>query len=118
MPDLCEPWGEAQQASKTMTDRSQSVLTLTDSATTEIRSIIDDAAVPEGAGLRIASDPAAGGLTLTLATEPGAHDAVLDENGARVFLDSQAAALLDTKSLDAATDPDGQLHFTVTDAPV
>jgi hypothetical protein len=34
-----------------------------------------------------------------------------------VFLDSQAAAVLDDKSLDAAVDNDGQVAFAVADAP-
>ncbi|MDT4933972.1 MAG: iron-sulfur cluster assembly protein, partial [Pseudonocardiales bacterium] len=46
------------------------MLTLTDSATSQIRNIIDQPEVPEGCGLRIANDPAAGGLTLTIAAAP------------------------------------------------
>ena len=89
------------------------MLTLTDNATTEIRNIMADPQVPDGCGLRIANDPTAGGLTLTLATAPAEDDQVLDDGGARVFLEPQAAQLLDDKSLDAATDGDGQLRFTV-----
>jgi Fe-S cluster assembly iron-binding protein IscA len=97
--------------------RSLTVLTLTDSATSQIRNIIDQPEVPEGCGLRIANDPAAGGLTLTIAAAPADGDQVLDASGARVFLDSQAAAVLDDKSLDAAVDNDGQVAFAVADAP-
>jgi Fe-S cluster assembly iron-binding protein IscA len=89
------------------------VLTLTENASTEIRNIVADPQVPDGCGLRIANDPAAGGLTLTLASAPAEDDQVLDEDGARVFLEPQAAQLLDDKSLDAATDGAGQLRFTV-----
>lgn len=89
------------------------MLTLTETASSEIRNIIADPQVPDGCGLRIANDPAAGGLTLTLATAPAEDDKVLDEDGARVFLESQAAVMLDDKALDAATDTDGQLRFTV-----
>ena len=92
------------------------MLTLTDNAATQIRQIVDDPQVPEGAGLRIAADPAAGGLSLRLAVAPDANDQVVDEAGARVFLEPQAAQLLDDKSLDAMTDPTGQLQFTVQDA--
>jgi Fe-S cluster assembly iron-binding protein IscA len=97
--------------------RSLTVLTLTDSATSQIRNIIDQPEVPEGCGLRIANDPSAGGLTLTIAAAPADGDQVLDAAGARVFLDSQAAAVLDDKSLDAAVDTDGQVQFAVADAP-
>lgn len=89
------------------------MLTLTDNATSEIRNIIEDPQVPDGCGLRIANDPAAGGLTLTLAAAPSEDDHVLDDGGARVFLAPQAAQLLDDKALDAAKDGDGQLRFTV-----
>lgn len=94
------------------------MLTLTDNAATEIRHIVDDPQVPDGAGLRIAADPAAGGLSLRLATAPAEDDQVVDESGARVFLEPQAAQLLDDKSLDAMTDPSGQLQFTVLDGHV
>jgi Fe-S cluster assembly iron-binding protein IscA len=89
------------------------VLTLTDNATSEIRNIIADPQVPDGCGLRIANDPAAGGLTLTLAAEPAQDDQVLDEGGARVFLEPQAAMMLDDKALDAGHDGHGQLRFTL-----
>ena len=89
------------------------MLTLTDSATTEIRNIMSDPQVPDGCGLRIANDPSAGGLTLTLASAPAEDDQVLDDAGARVFLEPQAAQLLDDKALDAATDGAGELQFTV-----
>ena len=89
------------------------MLTLTDTASTEIRNIIADPEVPDGCGLRIANDPAAGGLTLTLATAPAEDDQVLDENGARVFLEPQAAMMLDDKALDATHDDNGQLRFSV-----
>lgn len=89
------------------------MLTLTETATTEIRNIIDQPEVPEGCGLRIAADPAAGGLSLTLATAPVAGDEVVDNSGARVFLDPQAALMLDDQALDAGTDSDGKVQFAV-----
>lgn len=89
------------------------MLTLTPNAATEIRNIIDNPEVPDGCGLRIASDPQAGGLTLTLATAPAEDDQVVDDSGARVFLEAQAASMLDEMALDAASDGDGQVRFTV-----
>jgi iron-sulfur cluster assembly protein len=97
--------------------RSLTVLTLTDSATSQIRNIIDQPEVPEGCGLRIANDPTAGGLTLTIAAAPAAGDQVLDSSGARVFLDPGAAAVLDDKALDAAIDDDGQVLFALAEHP-
>jgi iron-sulfur cluster assembly protein len=93
------------------------VLTLTDNATTEIRNIIDQPDVPDGCGLRIATDPAAGNLTLALATAPADGDEVVDASGARVFLDPQAATMLDDQALDAGTDAEGNVQFAIAPQP-
>jgi iron-sulfur cluster assembly protein len=95
--------------------RSLTVLTLTDDATMQIRNIIDSPGAPEGCGVRIATDPASGALSLALAATPAEDDKVLDEAGARVFLEPQAAVLLDDKALDANTDGAGQVHFSIAD---
>jgi iron-sulfur cluster assembly protein len=95
--------------------RSLTVLILTDDATTEIRNIIDRPEVPDGYGVRIATDPASGGLSLALAATPAEDDQVLDEAGARVFLEPQAAVMLDDKALDASTDTSGRVHFSIAD---
>lgn len=89
------------------------MLTLTDNATTEIRKLIDQPEVPEGGGLRIANDPSTGGLTLALAAAPDDGDAVVDESGARVFLEEQAALVLEDKALDAGVGNDGEVQFAV-----
>jgi iron-sulfur cluster assembly protein len=89
------------------------MLTLTNEAAAEIRSIVDQPDVPDSGGLRIANDATAGSLTLSLATEPAAEDKVLDDAGARVFLDPQAAAILDDKTLDVSSDRDGRLQFAI-----
>jgi iron-sulfur cluster assembly protein len=98
--------------------RSLTVLTLTDNATAEIRNMIDQPAVPEGCGLRIANDPATGGLTLTIAATPAQGDQVLDTSGARVFLDEEAATVLDDKALDATVDDSGQVVFALAQPPI
>ena len=88
------------------------VLTLTDSATTEIRNLIENnPEVPDNAGIRIASNPDGASLTLSLALTPAEDDTVLAENGARVFLEPTAAGLLEDKTLDAGVDPHGQVQF-------
>jgi iron-sulfur cluster assembly protein len=92
------------------------MLTVTDNAASEIRNLTDQPQAPGGAGLRIATDPAAGSLTLALAAVPAEDDTVVDAEGARLFLDSSATALLDDKVLDAVRDPaSGQLQFAVTE---
>jgi iron-sulfur cluster assembly protein len=95
--------------------RNHIVLTLTDSATTEIRNLIENnPEVPDDAGVRIASNPDGATLTLSLALMPAEDDSVLSENGARVFLEPTAAGLLDDKTLDAGVDPQGQVQFGIT----
>ena len=66
--------------------------------------------------MRIATDPT-GALKLRLAATPAEDDTVLDADGARLFLDSSATALLDDKTLDAVTDPSGQVQFAVAEQP-
>jgi Fe-S cluster assembly iron-binding protein IscA len=45
---------------------------------------------------------------------PAEDDAVIEERGARVFVDADAAALLADKMLDATVDQD-QVAFTVVE---
>lgn len=88
------------------------VLTLTDNAATEIRNLVAQPEVPEDAGVRIASNPE-GALTLSLAGSPTDGDAVVEEQGARVFLEPQAGELLADKELDAGVDPQGNVQFSI-----
>src|SRR5690606_2311736 len=87
------------------------MLTMTDNAVAAIRSLTGQPEVPEGAGLRIATDPAAGALQLSVAPAPHEGDQVLDSAGARLFLDTDAALLLDDKALDATVDEQGAVQF-------
>ncbi len=91
------------------------MLTLTDNAVAAIRSLTGQPDVPEGAGLRIASDPEAGALQLSLAPEPLEGDQVVDDSGARLFLDSEAAMLLEDKALDASIDEQGTVQFALAE---
>ena len=91
------------------------MLTLTTQAAAEIRNLIEQPEVPEGGGLRIANDATAGSLTLSLAALPAEDDEVLDTSGARLFLDPQAAVLLDDKTLDVVPDPEGSVQFTIAE---
>jgi iron-sulfur cluster assembly protein len=89
------------------------MLTLTDNAVAAIQNLTTQQDVPEGCGLRIGTDPAVGSLTLSLAPAPQAGDQILDTTGATVFLDSEAAPLLEDKALDATFDDAGRVQFTV-----
>jgi Fe-S cluster assembly iron-binding protein IscA len=93
------------------------MLTLTDNAVLVIRDLTAQQEVPDGAGLRIATDPTAGSLTLALAEQPAQGDQVVDNAGARIFLDADAAQLLDDKALDAAVDAQGAVQFGIAEQP-
>ena len=84
------------------------MLALTDTATEAIEGILRAPAIPDGAGVRIAAAPAtdaaapeASELNITVATAPGESDQVIEEQGARVFVDEPVANYLDDKLLDA-----------------
>lgn len=90
------------------------MLVLTDKATSLIRALNDRPEVPDDAGLRIAG-PAnrPSGLAISRAITPNSEDQVIEQHGARVFLDPTAAELLDNMVLDADVDPNGKIHFNV-----
>jgi iron-sulfur cluster assembly protein len=52
-----------------------------------------------------------------VAAQPARDDQVLDEAGARIFLDPEAAQLLDDKALDAAVDQQGAVQFGIEERP-
>ncbi|MEV4754654.1 adhesin [Micromonospora sp. NPDC049559] len=93
------------------------MLTLTNNAVLVIRDLTAQQQVPDGAGLRIATDPSAGSLTLALVEQPAQGDEVVNSEGARVFLDAGAAELLDDKALDAAVDAQGAVQFGIAEQP-
>jgi iron-sulfur cluster assembly protein len=84
------------------------MLTLTDHAQNAVRNLTQDPQIPEGAGLRIT--PGSEGLELALVAEPVDGDALIDDGGARVFVEPEVAQLLDTETLDAQVE-DGQVSF-------
>ncbi|NRQ50679.1 HesB/IscA family protein [Aeromicrobium stalagmiti] len=89
------------------------MLTLTDNAADVVKKIAEQ--VPDSAesGLRIsqAGSEEEAGLALTPVEAPQPGDQVVDDGGARVFLDPTAADLLGDKVLDAQVDPDGSVQF-------
>ena len=84
------------------------MLTLTDNALTAVRTLTQDPEAPEGAGLRIT--PGTEGLELILVAEPVPGDALIDDGGARVYVEPEAAELLKEQTLDAQVE-DGQVSF-------
>jgi iron-sulfur cluster assembly protein len=93
------------------------VLAITESAADAIRGIVSGPDIPDGAGLRIATQPGAataGTLEVSVAEVPADTDQVVDESGARVFVEESAIELLDDKLLDAHVDGT-RVGFTISD---
>jgi iron-sulfur cluster assembly protein len=87
------------------------LLTLTDNATTAVKSIVARTASPMNAGLRISADQPGGDFTVAIAPEPHPGDSVVEADGARVFLGEIADPILADKVLDASVADDGAVRF-------
>jgi iron-sulfur cluster assembly protein len=91
------------------------VLTLTENASTVVKNIVDQSAGKQEAGLRISQDAAdSPALQVTPSDSPQPGDQVLEEDGARVFLDETAAETLADKVLDAQVDETGGVQFAIS----
>ena len=91
------------------------VLTLTENANNVVKTIVDQTGQGAQAGLRISQDaPDSPALHVmpTEAPQPGDH--VVEEAGARVFLEETAAVTLGDKILDAQVDQGGGVQFSIT----
>lgn len=88
---------------------------MTHNAVDVVKRIVEqNVAVDADAGLRISQDGADGmsfGVAPAEMPEPG--DQVLEEGGARIFLDEVAAVSLEDKVLDARVDDDGAVEFAI-----
>ncbi|PWU43419.1 adhesin [Micromonospora globispora] len=91
------------------------MLTMTENAVMVIRDLALQQDVAEGGGLRIAADTDAGSLSIELVEQPVQGDQVLDNQGARIFLDADAAELLNDTSVDASVDDEGIVQFGFTE---
>lgn len=92
------------------------MLTITDSAASAIRSLTSQPDLPVDTGLRIMK-PGAGApaFELALTEGPVVGDQVVEEGGARVFVEPAAAAVLEDKALDAQVNEQGDLAFHISD---
>lgn len=90
------------------------MLTLTNGAVQVIRSVTEQPDLPSETGLRIQAQPGVEGtLSLSVTASPEAGDEVIEAEGARVYLESTAATLLDDKTLDAEVDAQGDVAFMI-----
>jgi len=107
----CESWVGARGPA--VDAEELPVLAVTENATSVIQQLTDTPELPDGAGLRIASSPEPPNLTVTPAGAPEEGDQVVENDGARVFLESEAATILDDKVLDARVNDAGGVEFLV-----
>jgi iron-sulfur cluster assembly protein len=83
------------------------LLALTESAVQAVKGIV--ASSPERdetCGIRVVADHAAAQVNfqLSVVALPGEDDEVIEEHGARLFLDPEASSLLEDKVLDATVE--------------
>jgi Fe-S cluster assembly iron-binding protein IscA len=94
------------------------MLTLTTGAVAVIREITHQPGLPEDTGgVRIAATATGNGspaFKIAVASMPEPTDDVIEAEGARVFLDSEASVAFEDKSLDAEIDED-QIRFRIED---
>jgi iron-sulfur cluster assembly protein len=96
------------------------LLALTNSAVKAVKGIVSSSEqAPETGGLRVVADRAAGqaNFQLSVVAQPAENDEIVEEQGARLFLDPEAASLLEDKVLDVldASVEQSQVAFTLAD---
>ena len=93
------------------------MLALTDNAVEAVRDIVSSSdEASETSGLRMVAEREGmqANFQLSVVPLPAEDDEVIDEQGARIFLEPKAASLLDDKVLDASVEQD-QVAFTIAD---
>jgi iron-sulfur cluster assembly protein len=93
------------------------LLALTDSAVEAVKGSVSSAGgAADTGGLRLVAVQGAtqANLQLSVVALPAEDDEVIEEQGARVFLEPEAASLLDDKILDASVEQN-QVEFTIAD---
>lgn len=88
------------------------MLTITENAADVVKKIVDQNVTEGDTGIRI-SQADGGSLALATAVTAQAGDQVVEEQGARVFLDEDAAIALNDQTLDATVGDDGSVQFAV-----
>ena len=94
------------------------VLVLTEQATNAIQAIVSSSEVGADAGLRVtvAGEQDQPTLQLAVAEGPTESDVVVEAEGARVFLEPEAASALGDKVLDATVEGK-EVRFAIGDQP-
>lgn len=90
------------------------MLTLTENASTIVKTLVDQNLTGDQAGLRFSQqEQASGGLTVETTEQPLPGDAVVEQGGATVYLDETASVALGDQVLDASVDDTGAVQFSL-----
>ncbi|MFF1571237.1 Fe-S cluster assembly protein HesB [Leifsonia sp. NPDC058292] len=90
------------------------MLTLTENASTIVKTLTGQVGETDDAGLRISSsNPQNTAFAAAVAPTPEPADQVVEVSGARLFLENGAAVALDDKILDAQVDENGAVSFAI-----
>ena len=89
------------------------MLVISSEASEAIRGIVAAPTIPDGAMLRIDSEPG-NGLQIGVVVQPAPGDEVLETDGVELAIEPATAVLLDDKRLDAAIEQ-GEVTFTISD---
>jgi Fe-S cluster assembly iron-binding protein IscA len=90
------------------------MLTLTENASTIVKTLTGQVSEAEDAGLRISSSNDQNtAFAAAVAPIPEPADQVVEVSGARLFLETGAAVALDDKILDAQVDENGSVSFAI-----
>ena len=93
------------------------LLALTETAVQAVKDIVSASEeISETGGLRLVAERAGmqANVQLSVVSLPAEDDEVIEDQGARVFLEPGAASLLDDKILDASVEHN-QVAFTIAD---
>jgi len=89
------------------------MLTLTETATSAVKAIIDGTPDAAGGGLRIGQGTEdQPGFAVSVVATPAPGDSTVESGGAKVFLEPAAAAILDDRALDAQIE-NGSVTFAI-----
>ncbi|HWL77564.1 Fe-S cluster assembly protein HesB [Microbacterium sp.] len=89
------------------------MLTLTTTAAEAVKTIVSQVPLTVDGGVRIRDTGPERGFELSVAETPEPDDTIVETDGARVFLDTSAAAALDDRVLDAELSGDGSVRFAL-----
>lgn len=89
------------------------MLTMTETASTLVRTITDQSVGTTEGGLRISQADSTTDFAVDVVPAPEAADQIIEREGARVFLEEQAATALSDRILDAQLDENNAVRFSL-----